>query len=893
MFPKNFILALSVLAITCAVFATSGIAIAATHTFYLKEIGNYFGPTMSVNVSLDKDTYSPSESMTITGKITNNYYYSSWADNSSGTASLNYGVNTSANNILFANSAVNYNIGGGINYIGPKSISATAPSSAGTYYVNFSGKGEIINVYENYKASLAGSYSIPFTVKEPEVANPTCNVYFDKSSINVGEQSTLYWSSTNASSARISCVGPIPLSETDLPTINNGSVGPVTFTSAGPETCSIAFKNSAGKAITCFDTLPVNSVATPSCSMSWNPEGPITSPSNSTITASFTNAAKYDWSCSGINNVGPFTNVSVPSTNSAYADVNFSSGQSGTQTCTVTPKNSSGTPGTSCSKTLTVNSGNGTWSDWSACSRTCGGGTQTRTCSIPDSGFGPAVSRCSGSSSRSCNTQACSTNAPTATLTSDKTTVDVGDWVTLTWRSTGGSSYRLANQKSNCSNSNSNNSGYWDNDWNGSFGMPIDSYLAGCTLVYTYTVTGSGGTASDSVQINVNSTQSPATISATCSVSPASGSVGTEFTWSANSVTGGTGSYTYSWSGTDGLSGTGQSVRKSYSSAGSKTGSVAITSGGNTQTVTCYSSTTNSGGGSGGSGGGGVTVGPDLTAGSVSPTSATAGTAKTFSAVISNTNASTGAGFTNLFQRATDSGGTGATSIGTYTQSTALAVDGSATMSLSYTFGSSGTYYLRVCADKSSSSNTGTIAESDEGNNCGGWTTVTVSPAPVAPTVTFSASPERINVGQSSTLTWSSTNATSCNGTGFSISGTSGSASVSPAITSTYQVNCSGNGGSASKNATVTVRIPTVSIDASPKRINKGSQTTISWVVTDASTCSITKNGDAWKSLTANDEGELRGSDNHAPQTQTIYKISCSGVEDSVTVNVNSDFEEF
>ncbi len=56
--------------------------------------------------------------------------------------------------------------------------------------------------------------------------------------------------------------------------------------------------------------------------------------------------------------------------------------------------------------------------------------------------------------------------------------------------------------------------------------------------------------------------------------------------WSVT-PSGGTGTYSYSWSGTDGLSGTAQSVVKTYSTVGSKNASVTITSGTQTTVVSC------------------------------------------------------------------------------------------------------------------------------------------------------------------------------------------------------------------------------------------------------------------------------------------------------------------
>lgn len=59
---------------------------------------------------------------------------------------------------------------------------------------------------------------------------------------------------------------------------------------------------------------------------------------------------------------------------------------------------------------------NGGWSGWSACSVTCGGGTQTRSCTNPAPSCNGAS--CSGSSTQSCNTQACPTATPVPTATS-------------------------------------------------------------------------------------------------------------------------------------------------------------------------------------------------------------------------------------------------------------------------------------------------------------------------------------------------------------------------------------------------------------------------------------------------------------------------------------------
>lgn len=87
------------------------------------------------------------------------------------------------------------------------------------------------------------------------------------------------------------------------------------------------------------------------------------------------------------------------------------------------------------------------------------------------------------------------------------------------------------------------------------------------------------------------------------------------------------------------------------------------------------------------------------------------------------------------------------------------------------------------------------------------YCTPAVTPPPPAPTVSLTATPAAIIAGASSALGWSSTNATACTASGgwTGAKATSGSQSVTPAVTATYTLACTGAGGSASASATVTV----------------------------------------------------------------------------------------
>lgn len=165
------------------------------------------------------------------------------------------------------------------------------------------------------------------------------------------------------------------------------------------------------------------------------------------------------------------------------------------------------------------------------------------------------------------------------------------------------------------------------------------------------------------------------------------------------------------------------------------------------------------------------------------------------------------------------------------------------------------------------------------------------SPTPPAkPTVTLTADPTTIDAGESSTLTWSSTNATSCTASGgwSGTKATSGSTSVSPTETVTYTLTCTGPGGTASDDATVTVidvepEDPTVEITADPMTIIAGSSSTLTWNSENADSCEAS-NG--WSGSKA-----LDGSQSVSPTVTTTYTITCEGdggsASDSVTVTVN------
>jgi hypothetical protein len=145
------------------------------------------------------------------------------------------------------------------------------------------------------------------------------------------------------------------------------------------------------------------------------------------------------------------------------------------------------------------------------------------------------------------------------------------------------------------------------------------------------------------------------------------------------------------------------------------------------------------------------------------------------------------------------------------------------------------------------------------------------------PTIAISAAPTTITLGQTSTLTWSTTNATSCTASGAwsGAQATSGTVGETPTATgiSTYALTCNGAGGSATASATLTVNAaaPTVTLSINPTSITLGQSATLTWSSTNATSC--TASG-AWSGTQAT-SGTLTVTPT-AAGTES-YTLSCSG----------------
>jgi len=91
------------------------------------------------------------------------------------------------------------------------------------------------------------------------------------------------------------------------------------------------------------------------------------------------------------------------------------------------------------------------------------------------------------------------------------------------------------------------------------------------------------------------------------------------------------------------------------------------------------------------------------------------------------------------------------------------------------------------------------------------------APAPARPTVTLQANPTTVNKGESSTLTWNSTDATQLSiDPGVGTVTAEGSTKVTPSDSTTYTITATGPGGSATATAAVSVNAPAAAPPPAP-----------------------------------------------------------------------------
>jgi carbohydrate binding protein with CBM4/9 domain len=168
-----------------------------------------------------------------------------------------------------------------------------------------------------------------------------------------------------------------------------------------------------------------------------------------------------------------------------------------------------------------------------------------------------------------------------------------------------------------------------------------------------------------------------------------------------------------------------------------------------------------------------------------------------------------------------------------------------------------------------SATTTYTLTASGSGGTVTRQATVTVLPLPM---ITFNASPSSITTGQSSTLTWSTANATSVTiDHGMGTQPTSGSLAVTPSVTTTYTLTATGAGGTAITARTITVTAPNapqVLFSATPATLGDGDAATLSWAISNATAASIDNGIGAIP---------LSGSTLVRPHSTTTYTLTASG----------------
>ena len=203
----------------------------------------------------------------------------------------------------------------------------------------------------------------------------------------------------------------------------------------------------------------------------------------------------------------------------------------------------------------------------------------------------------------------------------------------------------------------------------------------------------------------------------------------------------------------------------------------------------------------------------------------------------------------------------------------------------------SGKYKVSLFLHKTGEVSTDIGVANDSSDN---YFTITSATTISAPVITISASPTTVTAGSPSTITWSSTHASSCQGSlgwyGQKPLSSSG-VTVNPYSTTSYGIKCTNSSGTSSKSVTVNVgavtSAPTVTISAEKTSITSGDSTILTWSSTHDESTSCTASGD-WSGIKG-----VAGAKGVGPLTSSkTYTLTCTSTSgtasDSVTVNVSA-----
>ncbi|MFO0728341.1 MAG: DVUA0089 family protein [Myxococcota bacterium] len=171
------------------------------------------------------------------------------------------------------------------------------------------------------------------------------------------------------------------------------------------------------------------------------------------------------------------------------------------------------------------------------------------------------------------------------------------------------------------------------------------------------------------------------------------------------------------------------------------------------------------------------------------------------------------------------------------------------------------------------------LTATGEGGDAMSSVMVTINSAGDVMVTTFTATPETIAPGSSSTLAWVTANATSVkvdemNGGNIVPEGNmlSGSTTVMPTTTKTYVITAKGSSGTATQMVTVTVEgTPVITtFSAAPQMIQLGQTSTLSWTVTNAAHVTITDD----TATMVYDGTNLTGTVNVQPTQNRTYTLT-------------------